>query len=78
MVINLSSKNGNSLVWPEKNTRAEQLHSYARRTLNRKKHIKAKNHSIKRMHFLEMLPTEISVLKPAAIAQTPSSSEDKG
>lgn len=30
------------------------------------------------MHFLEMFPTEISVLKPAAIAQTPSSSEDKG
>lgn len=43
VVINLSSKNGNSLVRTEKNSGKEQLHSYAPRTLKLKeKHTKAK------------------------------------
>lgn len=45
VVINLSSRNGNSLVWTEKNSGTEQLHSYATRTHSDKTH-KSHNHSI--------------------------------
>lgn len=73
VVINLSSRNDNSLVWPEKNTGAEQLHSYAPRTLNRrkKKNTRKPKHSIKKMHFIEMFHIEVSVVKPASIIQIP-------
>lgn len=62
MVINLSSKNGNSLVQTEKNTGAEQLHSNVKRTFNREKKCKGQHHSIKNV-FLEMLHSEISGVK---------------
>lgn len=71
VVINLSSRNDNSLVWTEKNTGAEQLHSYAPRTLDRKKNTRKPKHSIKKMHFIEMFHIEISVVKPASISQIP-------
>lgn len=70
MVINLNSKNGNSLVWTEKNSGAEQLHSYATRTLKRKKTHKAKITALKNAFHWDA-HIEISIVKPAATAQIP-------
>lgn len=70
VVINLSSRNGNSLVWTERNSGAEQLHSCAARTHSDKMHT-SQNHSIKKMHFTETLHIETTVAQQAVTAQIP-------
>lgn len=51
------------------NSGTGQLHSSATRTLKQKKKNKGQNHNIKRMRFIEMLHTEMSVVQPAAAVQ---------